>query len=140
MRNKWSLAVTVALFLVTTLIVGGCSAGAANIGIMDVNKVMSESPKIKQFQEQLNAKGKEMSEALEKDKATLSPEEYQKRQDAVYGDFIKTKQDMEGQIDSSIKQALDQVAKDKKLSIIMYKNGVAHGGTDISDDVIKRMQ
>jgi len=101
---------------------------------------MSDSPKVKQFQEQLNVKGKELSDQLEKDKASLSADEFQKHQEAAYNDFAKTKQDLEGQIDASIKQTLDQIAKEKKLGIVLYKNGVAQGGTDITDEVINRMQ
>ena len=70
----------------------------------------------------------------------MSPEEFQKKQEAAYGDFMKMKQDMEGQIDTSIKQTLDQVAKEKKLGVVLYKNGVAQGGTDITEEVIKKMQ
>ena len=127
------------MLVFATLLLSGCSS-TGNVGVLDVNKVMTESPKVKQFQEQLNTKGKELGEQLEKDKASMSPEEFQKKQEAAYGDFMKMKQDMEGQIDTSIKQILDQVAKEKKLGVVLYKNGVAQGGTDITEEVIKKMQ
>lgn len=139
MRHKWGLALVLVMFL-ATLVLGGCSSSQGTIGVLDMNKVMTDSPKIKQLQDQLNAKGKELSDTLEKDKPNISADEYQKRQEAAYNEFLKTKQDLEGQIDASVKQALDQVAKDKKLGVILYKNGVAQGGTDITDDVLKRMQ
>ncbi|WP_378950961.1 OmpH family outer membrane protein [Pelosinus sp. sgz500959] len=123
-----------------TALLGGCGASGATIGVVDVNKVMTESPQVKQFQEQLNVKGKELSDQLEKEKATLSPADFQKRQETVYGDFMKTKQEMETQVDTSIKQTLEQISKDKKLSVILYKNGVAQGGMDITDEVIKKLQ
>lgn len=131
------------LFLVAfvaVIFISGCSSNTQNVGVLDVNKVMSDSPKIKQFQDQLNTKGKELSDQLEKDKASLSAEEFQKRQETAYGEFLKTKQDLEGQIDSSIKQVLDQVAQEKKMGVILYKNGVAQGGTDITDEVIQKLQ
>ncbi|EAX46466.1 outer membrane chaperone Skp (OmpH) [Thermosinus carboxydivorans Nor1] len=141
MNSKRKLILAAVLVFAVALLLGGCAGvGQQGVGVLDVNKVMAESPKVKQFQEQLNAKGKELSDQLEKDKASLSPEEFQKRQEAAYGEFLKTKQDLESQIDASIKQALDQVAKDKKLGIVLYKNGVAQGGIDITDEVIKKMQ
>ncbi|SDE99033.1 OmpH family outer membrane protein [Sporolituus thermophilus] len=141
MNSKRKLALAVVLVFAAALLLGGCAGvGQQGVGVLDVNKVMAESPKVKQFQEQLNAKGKELTDQLEKDKPKLSQEEFQKRQEAAYGEFLKTKQDLESQIDASIKQALDQVAKEKKLGIVLYKNGVAQGGTDITDDVIKKMQ
>lgn len=127
------------LLVFTAALLGGCSTGPT-IGVVDVNKVMTDSPKVKGFQDQLNAKGKELSDQLEKEKATLSPADFQKRQEAVYGDFMKVKQDMEAQVDSTIKETLDQISKDKKLSVVLYKNGVAQGGTDITDEVIKKLQ
>ena len=138
MKYGKKLAVLLMLVFAAALL-GGCSS-SGNVGIIDVNKVMTDSPKVKQFQEQLNTKGKELSDQLEKDKATLSPADFQKRQETLYGDFMKMKQDMEGQIDSSIKETLEGIAKDKKLGVVLYKNGVAQGGTDITDEVIKQLQ
>jgi outer membrane protein len=127
------------LLVITAALLGGCNS-SGNIGVIDVNKVMTDSPKVKQFQDQLNAKGKELSDKLEKDKPTLSAADFQKEQESLYADFMKQKQDMESQIDSSIKDTLGGIAKDKKLSVILYKNGVAQGGTDVTDDVIQKLQ
>lgn len=127
------------VLMFTAALLGGCNT-SGNVGVIDVNKVMAESPKVKQFQEQLNAKGKELSDQLEKDKATLSAADFQKKQESLYAEFMKTKQDMESQIDSSIKQTLEGIAKDKKMGVILYKNGVAQGGTDITDEVIQKLQ
>lgn len=140
MNIKNKLVVALIAVFTMGLLLSGCSMGKANIGVLDVNKVMTESPQVKSFQDQLNVKGKELSDQLEKDKASISQEEFQKRQEAAYAEFTKTKQDLEGQIDASIKQALEQVSKDKNLGVVVYKNSVAQGGTDITDEVIKKMQ
>jgi len=141
MKNKSRLVVLLLVAFALSILAAGCSGtGSQNVGVLDVNKVMAESPKVKGFQDQLNVKGKELSDKLEKEKAGISAEEYQKRQEAAYADFVKIKQDLEGQIDASIKQTLEQVAKDKKLGVVLYKNGVAQGGTDITDEVIQKMQ
>lgn len=134
--KKWVLLF---MLVFTAALLGGCSS-SGTIGVVDVNKVMTESPKVKQFQEELNVKGKALSDQLEKEKATLPPADFQKRQETVYGEFMKTKQEMETQVDTSIKQTLEQISKDKKLSVVLYKNGVAQGGMDITDEVIKKLQ
>lgn len=140
MKQTKKLIVLLLVVFAASLLLSGCSTSSQNIGVLDVNKVMSDSPKVKQFQDQLNQKGKELSDQLEKDKANLSAEDFQKHQETAYTEFMKNKQDLEGQIDASIKQALEQVSKDKKLGVVLYKNGVAQGGTDITDDVIQKMQ
>ena len=133
------------LFLIAlvafAILVSGCGTSGNNlVGVLNVEKVMAESPKVKGLQDQLNNRGKELSDQLEKDKASISAEEYQKRQEAAYGEFLKIKQDLESQIDNSIKQTLEEVAKEKKIGVVLYKNGVAQGGIDITEDVLKKMQ
>jgi outer membrane protein len=141
MQKRVRLLMLAVFMIAAATLLGGCSgSGQTAVGVLDVNKVMSDSPKVKQFQDQLNVRGKELSDQLEKDKASISAEEYQKRQEAAYAEFLKTKQDLEGQIDSTIKQALEQVAQEKKMGVVLYKNGVAQGGTDITEDVLKKMQ
>lgn len=132
--------VLLALVLVTTaFLLGGCGTNQ-QIGVLDANKVMTSSPKVKDMQDQLNAKGKELSDKLASEQPTLSEDEFKKHQETAYNEFLKTKQDMEGQIDASMKQALEQVAKDKKLDVIIYKGSIAQGGTDVTDDVIAKIQ
>lgn len=135
-RNK--VALLLILVFVTALL-GGCGS-ADKVGVVDVSKVMTDSPKVKKFQDDFNVKGKETIEALEKEKATLSPEEFAKRQQIVYGDFMKVKQNMETEVQGVVKQAVEEISKDKKLGVVLYKEGVAQGGTDITEDVIKKLQ
>lgn len=127
----------VALFSVAAL-VGGC--GGEKVGVVDVNKVMTESPKVQQFEEQLRTSAKELTDKLEQDKAGLSQEELQKRSMEISGEIGKQKQELSKQLNDSMDQALAAVAKEKGLSIILYKNGVAQGGADVTDDVVQKMQ
>ena len=139
MKQRVKAVVLAVMVALAAFAIGGCSS-TQGIGVVDVNKVVSDSPKLKAMQDQLNVKGKELSDQLDKDKASLSPEEFQKKQQTAYDDFMKIKQDMESQFDTTMKQTLDQVAKDKKLGVVLYKNGVAQGGTDVTDEVIKKLQ
>ncbi len=139
-RHTMKLAVLLAVLLLVGALLGGCGAKATAIGILDVEKVMADNPKVKALQDELNVKGKALSDQLEQEKAGISAEEYQKLQQTAYGEFLKIKQDLETQIDNSIKQALEQVSKEKNLGVVLYKNGVAQGGIDITEDVVKKMQ
>jgi outer membrane protein len=136
---KTNKLILVLMLVLMTAFLGGCST-SEKIGVVDVTKVMADSPKVKKFQEDFNVKGKETIEQLEKEKATLSPEEFQKRQQVVYGEFMKVKQDMETQVQDVVKQTVGEISKEKKITVVLYKEGVAQGGTDITDDVIKKLQ
>lgn len=138
MKNA-KMLVLFSCFVFFALLLGGCAQSGA-VGVLDVNKVMAESPKVKEFQDQLNQKGQELTKQLDAEKPNLSAEQFQAKQETAYKDFLQTKQTLETQIDDTIKQATEQVAKEKKLGAIMYKNGVAYGGTDVTQDVINKMK
>jgi outer membrane protein len=133
---------TIVMLVFGTAIVGAApkSDSQSTIGIVDIERVMSESPKVKALQAQLDQIGKELSKKVEAEKANLSPEELRKKREAAIQEFQSKKKELESQVDLSIKQALEKVAKEKKLSLILYKNGVAHGGTDITNEVISSMK
>ncbi|WP_199883826.1 OmpH family outer membrane protein [Anaerosinus massiliensis] len=128
------------MLAVLAVMMTGCFNNTDKTGVVDVQKVMQDSPKVKQFQDQLNESGKQLTEKLEQEKANLSAEDFQKRQQDTYAEFVKQKQDLEGQVDTLMNQALTDVAKEKGLSVVLYKNNVAQGGVDITDDVIKKLQ
>jgi outer membrane protein len=137
--KKFKMITLLSLLVIFTIAVGGCAQSGA-VGVLDVNKVMAESPKVKGFQDQLNQRGQDLTKQLEADKPNLTPEQFQAKQEAAYKEFLQTKQDLEKQIDDNIKQAIEQVAKDKKLGTILYQNSVAHGGVDVTQDVINKMK
>ena len=137
--SRWSALLLVMLFSVVLL--AGCGAEKpSTIGIVDMQKIMTENPKIKQMQEQLNTKAQELTANLEKERATLKPEEFQQKEQLAYAEFMKLKQEFEAQIETQTKKVLEEVAKEKKLGAVIYKNGMAWGGIDVTDDVLKKLQ
>ena len=136
---RWSALLLVLMFSVVLL--AGCGAEKpSTIGIVDMQKIMTENPKIKQMQEQLNTKAQELTANLEKQRATLKPEEFQQKEQLAYAEFMKLKQEFEAQIETQTKKVLEEVAKEKKLGAVIYKNGMAWGGIDVTDDVLKKLQ
>ena len=73
--TRWS-AVLLVMMLAAVLLTGCGADKPSTIGIVDMQKVMTDNPKIKQMQEQLNTKAQELTASLEKEKATLKPEEF----------------------------------------------------------------
>ena len=141
MKNvtKWSAFLLI--IMVSAVLLAGCGMEKpSTIGIVDMQKVMAENPKIKQMQEQLNTKAKELTANLEKEKATLKPEEFQQKEQVAYAEFMKLKQEFEAQIESQTKKVLEEVAKEKKLGAVIYKNGMAWGGIDVTEDILKKLQ
>ena len=141
MNRLSRIALLLIVVMTAAVVLSGCGAEKPSaIGIVDMQKVMAENPKIKQMQEQLNSKAKELTEGLEKERATLKPEEFQVKEQAAYAEFMKIKQEFEGQIETQTKKVLEEVAKEKKLGAVIYKNGMAWGGIDVTEDVLKKLQ
>jgi outer membrane protein len=130
----------IALLLSTGLLAGCNSEKPSTIGIVDMQKVMTENGKIKEMQEQLNKKAQEITANLEKERATLKPEEFQQKEQLAYAEFMKMKQEFESKIQLQIQTVLEGIAKEKKLGAVIYKNGLAWGGVDITEDVLKKLQ
>lgn len=138
-------------FIVITLLTIGTALAAEpstemnRIGVVDVSIVMQQSPQVREFQRQLNEKGKELTNQLQVEKPNLSAEEFKKKQEVAYADFLRVKVDLEKQIDEKVKQAIVKVAKEKNLIMVIYKNSIIFGGTnvtqvDITQDVINNIE
>ena len=136
--NK-KLVLVMAIIMGFSLLAAGCSGKTATVGVVDMEKVMKESPKVKNLQEQLTTKGKAIQDELDNDQKTLSKEDFDKKQQAKYGEFMQLRQDLESQVEASMKQSMEEVAKEKNLGAILFKQGVAQGGVDVTDDVLKKM-
>lgn len=136
--NK-KLALIMAIIMGLSLLVAGCSGKTATVGVVDLEKVMKESPKVKTLQEQLTTKGKAIQDELDNDQKSMSKEDFDKKQQAKYGEFMQLRQDLESQVEAAMKQSMEDVAKEKNLGAILYKQGVAQGGVDVTDDVLKKM-
>jgi outer membrane protein len=132
--------ITVLIVLLVFLAAGTAAAAPNDVGIIDVERIMAESPKVKTLQAQLNEKARELTQQLEAEKPSLTPEQFTEKQQSVYNKFLEIKKGLEAQVDASIKQAIAQVAKEKKLNLVLYKNSVAYGGIDITADIIAKMQ
>lgn len=116
------------------------STQSCTIGFIDMNRIMKESPMVKALQEELNQKGQEITDSLMVEKENLTQEEFQQRQVEVYDGFLKLKQELEAKFDANIYQAAEKIAKEKKLTVILYKSSVNSGGVDVTSDVINIMK
>ena len=142
MKKMNVLIASVLVILMAATLLSGCGTveKPSAVGVVDMQKIMKESTKIKEMQEKLTAKAKALMEQLEKDRAAMTPEEFQKKEQAAYAEFTQMKQEFESQIEAQTKKVLEEIAKEKKLGAVVYKNGMAWGGIDVTDEVLKKLQ
>ncbi len=110
------------------------------IGVLDIQRVIEESPRALDFQERLDKIGEEIDlEFLEKSK-DLDEMSKQVFQQQAYSVYIQAKQQLEAELDNEIERALQAVLGEENMGIILYKQGLRLGGTDITDSVIGKLQ
>ena len=111
-----------------------------NVGVIDVEKVVTDSPKIKQLNEELMAKHKVLEEKLNNDKASLSEADFNNAKQAADTEFSGLRKDLSGKMENEIKTNLEKIAKEKNLTVIIKKNVTLQGGIDVTDDMIAKLQ
>ncbi len=104
------------------------------IGVINMEKLLNESSRAKQMQKELEERGKELEENYQGDNE--NPEEVENQ---IYLEFSQDKQEIENQLNQEIQTVLDEINKNNKYSVILYKNRVYQGGEDITEEVISKL-
>ena len=138
MKTKKRIVAVIMSALCVAALATGC--GKVNIGYIDQSRIQNEAPQIKSSIEEMQNKLQEVQQDGDKQlqeaqaKGT-SEEEMQK---------LQQQQQYSTQIKSKVDAALDDVVKAKKLDTVVNSNGkdgvVVSGGTDITDEVIQKLQ
>ena len=132
--------ITILLILVIGLLVSGCAGRNNAIGVVDMEKVATSSEKVKSLQTQMQEKIKLAAEELDKDRQALQPEEFNKKKVAKDAELRGLSQKMQDELEQEVQKIMAEIAKEKNLGAVLVKQGVAQGGVDITDEVIKRLK
>ena len=142
--NYFSKAIAVVL-LTASIFVAGC--GSVHIGTVDRSRVQEEAPAIKAVVAEANEKLMEaQSEAQAKFEANpaMTTEEAQQLQMETQRKMAGLNQMYSVQLEQKLNVAVQDVVKEKKFDIVMDSSktypSVVMGGTDITDDVIQKLQ
>ena len=146
--------IKIAALLVASFFVTGCGSNI-NIGYVDYNKVMSESPQIKTILEEGQKKTAELqteSSAILNNYSDYSPEEIQEQltedERKQLGDiqrrFIGIQQAYSTQVQHKIDEAFSAIAQEKNIDVVVDSTEarpvILQGGIDLTDEVIKKLQ
>ena len=115
--------------LLAALIVTGCARSHSDIGLLDVSRLTSNWPKFMNASNQLNA-----------DEAAIagsrgSTRDKQRRLIQLQGRYAQ----LQDQLVGEVRNAAEKVAKEKNLKIVVTRENVGYGGSDITPDVEKEL-
>ena len=144
MKTKKRIATVIMSALCVAALATGC--GKVNIGYIDQSRIQNEAPQIKSSIEEMQSKLQEVQQdgdkQLQEAQAKGTSEEEMQKQLQMKAAGVQ--QQYSTQIKSKVDAALDDVVKAKKLDTVVNSNGkdgvVISGGTDITDEVIQKLQ
>ncbi|MBR4904682.1 MAG: OmpH family outer membrane protein [Selenomonadaceae bacterium] len=130
--------------LASSLMITGC--GDAQMGSVDVDKIMAEAPRVKTLMTEAEGKVKEVQEKFEQDYGNkeMTEEESSKAQMEFQRKLEAINQGYASQIKSRMDVVIEEVAHEKNIDIVINNSSdnklVFQGAIDVTDDVIKKMQ
>jgi Skp family chaperone for outer membrane proteins len=116
------------LLSLAAAIVAGC-ANASPVGLVDVNRIVTNWPVYQTFQQQLL----QDEQAIQASRASAADKQ---RQAAV---LQRKYAGITDQLTKQVRDAATKVAQQKNLTLVVTKEGVGFGGVDITKDVEKVM-
>ena len=117
----------------------GCGS-EDKVGYVDMARVQKEAPMVQQYQKKMEENDKALNDELQKDKQSMSAEDFQKKQQQAQQERQIYAASMQQQFLSEIQTKLADIAKDKNVGIVVYKEVVPSGGIDVTDDLIAKLQ
>lgn len=128
-----------------TMLMSGC--GQVKIGYIEGSRVMQEAPQVKSLVEEGNQKINEAREEAQKslqDNPDMSQEDAQKAQADAQRKMASLNQSYQMQLQQKVSAALQDIAKEKKLDVVvdseMEQPTALMGCVDVTDDVIAKLQ
>ena len=128
------------LLITSSMLTFGCSGRNAEFGTVDMRKIESEAVFVKTTQSEVAKRMEELQVEMEKALEGKSTEEQQKVMSEYSAKAQLLQSEAQNKLKSSLDNALHQVAKEKSLGAILYKDAVPQGGTDVTQAVIDKMK
>ncbi|MBV9270200.1 MAG: hypothetical protein JO165_03845 [Candidatus Eremiobacteraeota bacterium] len=115
--------------LLAALIVTGCAGSHSDIGLLDVSRLTSNWPKFMNANNQLNADSAAIASG------PGSTRDKQRRLIQLQGRYAQLQDELVGEV----RVAAEKVAKSKNLKMVVTRENVGYGGSDITADVEKEL-
>ena len=117
----------------------GDTAGAApssNIGVVDQQQIVTANPALAaEYQQKMKSTADEMQKDFDEKSKDMSDEEKEKLFADMQKQFNEKRVAIEKEMQDKVNAAVESVASKKGLSLVVEKNAVIYGGTDITKDV-----
>ena len=116
------------------------SAGVSNIGVVDMNRVMTpDSPVLAKASEEMQAYTKQLDEEFASKSPSLDDQGKQKLMDELREKALEKRKEIQEGVNKQIADAAKSVGDAKGLTAVLDHNAVLFGGVDITEQVAKKL-
>lgn len=138
MRQMRTSGVIVVVLVGLAVLTAGC--GRPRVAVVDSTRVLNESVLALTFQKQLDERERAMAEDLRLLGPQLPAQEIEARRQLYMRDLQKMKQEFEQRLGERVREVVAEVAKEKRLKLVLVKDATSYGGLDVTEDVIAKLK
>jgi Skp family chaperone for outer membrane proteins len=133
------------LLVLPALLLAGC--GGPRVGLVDTSRILNESVLALSFQKQLNEQEKLMTADLQVQSRTLKGPDFEQLRRNYFRDLARMKQELEERLNRRVREAVEDVARQDRVRIVMARGSVicrqddtSCGGRDMTEKVIAKLK
>ncbi|NLY30027.1 MAG: OmpH family outer membrane protein [Firmicutes bacterium] len=139
-KVPWSVIAGIAIIAALAAGTMWLRSPGSNVGVVDLARIVAESPLAQRYEKQLADKYKELQTQLEEEKTNLDEKGREAREKELMAEYLQLKQELEGKLEKEIDEALANIARQKNLGVVVYREAVRYGGQDVTGDVVKALK
>ncbi len=118
---------------------GVASAASSSVGVVDFRQVMGQSTDLQDANTKMQLAVEEAKNDFESKSAGMSEEDKANLYQQTQEQLARKQQELLDPIQKKVEAQVKSVAEAKGLSVVIDKSAVVYGGTDITQDVIRKM-
>lgn len=139
-----ALAITVAFLLgvvgMAITAVPAAAAPSSTIGVVNMQMLVEQHPDTAKAQHAMEQEVELAKKDFEAKTANMNDKEKQDYANQLQQRLMIKEQELRGSIFDKINASIKTVADSKGLSVVIEKGAVMYGGTDITDEVVKKFK
>jgi outer membrane protein len=138
--RKTKLLKLLILGIAILILIAGCTS-PQKIAVVDMKKIIETSEQVQNYQKNLDEKLRELQSDYESNVQDIKDREnLEEKRQTAYEKSQEIKTEMEVKLKSFIQEAIDKVAKEESIDVVLRKSDIKYGGVDITDKVIESMK
>ncbi len=120
------------------LSLAAAACGPPAVGVVDSRRILIESLPALTFQRQLDERERTMAADLRLLSGRMTAADLEARRQAHLRDLDALKRDLEERLNEQVRKAVQDVARARRLRLILVKEATPLGGVDVTQDVLEQ--